>query len=120
MEDNDIDVLHFHSVVKEGFFGAVDINHDEESFKEDFPNMSYEEYLDQQFRLLKGGKISQKQYNESISKYRFKDKEAAYKALQKQMAARDSEGNIIKKEGKAIQLDKDKDHIIPLDDYMIV
>ena len=120
MEDNDIDVLHFHSVVKEGFFGAIDINHDEKSFKEDFPNMSYEEYLDQQFRLLKGGKITQEQYNESISKYRFKDKEAAYKALQEQMGAKDNEGKIIKKEGKAIQLDKDKDHIIPLDDYMIV
>ena len=36
------------------------------------------------------------------------------------MGVRDSEGKIIKKEGKAIQLDKDKDHIIPLDDYMIV
>lgn len=120
MEDNDIDVLHFHSVVKEGFFGAVDINHDEKAFKEDFPNKSYKEYLEQQLEALKTGKISQEQYNESISKYRFKNKEAAYKALQEQMGAKDNKGNIIKGEGNAIKLNEDMDHVIPLDDYLIV
>jgi hypothetical protein len=122
MEDNDIDVLHFHSVVKEGYFNGIDINHDERAFQKDFKgSKTWETYKKEQLAKLEKGQITQTEYNESISKYRFKTKEAALEAIKNQMKNNDIEEYGYKGEGiNAISLSRDMIHSIPFNDIMIV
>lgn len=133
MEDNDIDVLHFHSVVKEGYHSGIDINHDNEHFQHDLKinggiyvgkilikANDYQDFLDKAIdALTKQKTVTQIEFNEAISRYRFQSKKAAYRAIQKQVAQRNEDGSI-KTNGNKTILNPDFDHIIPLDDYMIV
>lgn len=105
MDAHDIDVLHFESVVKHGFHSPFDINHDDKKFKEDFPNISYSEYIDNLEKELSKGSITQDQYNAAVSKYRFETADSALETLEEQLES---------------MTEEDALHIIPLEDMMIV
>ena len=105
MDAHDIDVFHFESVVKHGFHSPFDINHDDKAFKEDFPNISYDEYTKTLEEDLSASSITQEQYNKAISKYRFKSADEALAALEEQLESMTEENAM---------------HIIPLEDMMIV
>ena len=105
MDSHDIDVLHFESVVKHGFHSPFDINHNDKAFKKDNPNISYSEYVKNLEKELSAGNITQEQYNEYISKYRFKSADNALTTLEEQLKT---------------MTEEDAMHIIPLEDMMIV
>lgn len=109
MEENNIDVLHFHSVVKHGYNNPFDINYNQEKFakflaKERKKNggkyildykdekgriieseiNSYEDLKKTLLAMLKAGAIDQVAYNASISQFRH-SKRSALKALNDQM-----------------------------------
>lgn len=117
MDDHNIDVLHFESVVKHGFHSPFDINYDAKTFNADISKgpitignesyrfSTYEEYQNKLSELLTKGTITQQQYNDGISKYRFKNSEDAYKALEEQLET---------------MTEEDAVHPIPLEDMMIV
>lgn len=109
MEEHDIDVLHFHSVVKHGFNNPFDINYDPNKFykfleKKRSENdgkyilyyknekgkdveseiTSFEGFKKTLLDMLKAGVIDQETYNANISQFRH-TKESAKKALESQM-----------------------------------
>lgn len=117
MDAHNIDVLHFESVVKHGFHSPFDITYDAKTFNADISKgpitigdrsyrfSTYGEYQKKLSELLTEGTITQQQYNDGISKYRFKTDEAAYQALEEQLKTMTEEDAI---------------HPIPLEDMMIV
>ena len=102
MEDNDIDVAHFHSVVKEGFFNGVDINYDYDAFpemlrksnivrntkeEESLPDgivpsdalllptsgiTTFKQYKDALDKALINKEITQEEYNNELKRFRHK------------------------------------------------
>lgn len=130
MDENDIDVIHFHSAVKEGFFNGVNLNYDIEKFnslKDENNNIevaghkvganTYEEYQNNLMKLLDNADITQDEYNEGISQVDFSYDDEGYVNAYNQlydslMTAIDNEGNEM--------LDEDMVHKTPLSDYMVV
>lgn len=129
MEENDIDVVHFHSVVKEGFFNGVDLNYDKERFEEakdddgyikvagiDVAATTYEEYKNNLIKLLDEGSLTQEQVNEGLSMVDFtKDEDgvdAVYNQLYDAVMLEDEEGNVF--------INEEMVHEVPLSDYMMV
>lgn len=130
MEENDIDVIHFHSVVKEGYFNNINLNYDNEKFnslKDENGDIeiaghkvnadTYEKYQDNLMKLLDNGDITQEEYNEGISQVDFSYDDDGYFSAYNQLynslvTAVDENGNEMLNEAMV--------HKIPLSDYMIV
>lgn len=119
MEDHDIDVVHFHSVVKEGFNSPFDLNYNKEKydrmlrngevtlFGEPFKG-SYKEYMSTLMRALHNGEITQEEFNRAKREFDYTSSEEVAAALESQ--CRDSEGNL-----KGLMFKQ-----FPMDGYMIV
>lgn len=119
MEDNNIDVVHFRSVVKHGGHSFVDINYDKERFYKDltlnkgkviinnkeYEVSSFENYNDLLIKLLDKEDITQSQFNEALLKYRYKTAKDVYNSLEKQVKEKTEENAF---------------HIMPLEDMMLV
>lgn len=118
MENNDIDVLHFHSSVKLGFHTGIDLNHDDKRFKQDYPKISYKDYIKKLDSQLENGKISQEEYNTAVNKYRFRNEYEAMDAINEQVGVHDSNGNLVYDEDGALVIQSDKKVVLPLKDLM--
>lgn len=123
MDEHDIDVVHFHSVVKEGFNNPFDINHDDKAFqKEWFKDggnfevgnitmkvSSYKDYISKLDKALETGTITQKEYNDAKSKFDYHSVEAVKEALEDQLL------------GDGVTTTKDDMlHVFPMEDYIVV
>lgn len=116
MEDNDIDVCHFHSSVKVGYHSPFDLSHDSNAFRTayeknngvfnagnyTFKADSYKEYADKLWKALNKGEVIQEEYNEAINKFAYKDAKSVERSLQGQF----TKSEMI--------------HTFPLDDYMVM
>lgn len=132
MDSNDIDVLHFHSVVKEGWFGGIDLNYDKESFDKiaskgvvniggvEIKAPDYYTFKDNLEKALSEEIITQEDYNNGIQMFRFKSANSAYKSIMDQMANKDENGKVQFDNTGKILFKKDVIHEFPLDSYMIV
>lgn len=110
MEKHNIDVVHFHSVVKHGYHDAFDINYDYRSFENDITNAAiatdndvvifnvgnekvtinvktedFSDFSRKLEKLLTDDKITQKEYNEALNYYAFKSEEDVVDALEAQL-----------------------------------
>lgn len=129
MEDNDIDVAHFNSVVKEGFFSGVNINYDKKKFeakkgKNDYIEVAghqikadtYEDFIENLANALDEEEISQSDYNNIIKEIDFDKSEKGvddcYNQLCDAIFMKDEKGNYM--------IDPIKVHKFPLSDYMVV
>lgn len=129
MEDNDIDVAHFNSVVKEGFFSGVNINYDKKKFEAKKGNNdyievaghqikadTYEDFIENLANALDNEEISQSDYNNIIKEIDFdkskKGVDDCYKQLRDAIFMKDENGEDV--------LDPIKVHKFPLSDYMVV
>ena len=95
MEDHDIDVVHFHSVVKVGYNSPFDISYNKAAYNSDLKNgkvtingesftKSYEKYKEKLIELLDNGKITQEQFNEHINRYQFTSYDSIRQSLEEQ------------------------------------
>lgn len=133
MEDNNIDVAHFHSVVKHGYHDAFDINYDYAEFNDAVIanagkfgigdeqidlgyDASFDDYLNAANKLLTSGRISQEQYNEALQRFQFKSEDDVVRALNSQMleTVQDEDGEFIS------QTNSRMIKHFPLKDYMVV
>lgn len=129
MEDNNIDVAHFNSVVKEGFFSGVNINYDKKKFEAKKGNNdyievaghqikadTYEDFIENLANALDNEEISQSDYNNIIKEIDFdkskKGVDDCYKQLRDAIFMKDENGEDV--------LDPIKVHKFPLSDYMVV
>lgn len=133
MKEHNVDVAHFHSVVKHGFHDPFDINYDRVHFREAFQKndgefiigktvegapkkvkvSSLKDYLKKIKNALIKGEISQKEYNALNERFFFKTQEDVYKALTGQGAMFDEEGRILGEDSRMFKT-------IPLKDLMFV
>lgn len=137
MEDNDIDVAHFNSVVKEGFFSGVNINYDKKKFeakkgKNDYIEVAghqikadtYEDFIENLANALDEEEISQSDYNNIIKEIDFdkskKGIDDCYKQLRDAIFMKDENGEIVLDEKGNYMIDPIKVHKFPLSDYMVV
>lgn len=137
MEDNDIDVAHFNSVVKEGFFSGVNINYDKKKFeakkgKNDYIEVAghqikadtYEDFIENLANALDEEEISQLDYNNIIKEIDFDKSEKGVKDCYKQLSnaifMKDENGEIVLDEKGNYMIDPIKVHKFPLSDYMVV
>ena len=136
MENHNVDVMHFHSVVKHGYHDGFDINYDYRSFENDLINASiatnsdnitfrvgnekiilnvktddFSTYQKKLLDLLDKGKISQEEYNNALSEYEFKSEEDVVDALESQLM-HEVNGEWVENERMF--------KTFPLEDYMIV
>ena len=129
MEDNDIDVAHFNSVVKEGFFSGVNINYDKKKFeakkgKNDYIEVAghqikadtYEDFIENLANALDEEEISQSDYNNIIKEIDFDKSKKGVNDCYKQL----SDAIFMKDENGEDVLDPIKVHKFPLSDYMVV
>lgn len=95
MEKYDIDVVHFHSVVKEGYNSSFNLNYDslkyERFLKEKQIKVlgklhtgSYEQYIKKLVNALDEGLITQKEFTEAKNQFDFKSSDDVVEALEKQ------------------------------------
>lgn len=126
MEDYDIDVVHFHSVVKEGYSESTNISYSKSRFNAlqkkglqvngyNISTDSITDYFYDLDKLLKEGKISQEQYNNAVNLVDFENSEKGYLDCYSQIGL-----DVLKKDGEQWVLNPDKLHIVPLSDYMVV
>jgi len=111
MEDNDYDVVHFHSVVKEGFFNYADLTYDTQKFEKLHPKESYQDWrrkLDDKYRK---GELSDAEYWKELSEIDYTREEDVIRDLENQTGSR---------EGDIFTLNEEMVHTFPLDDLMIV
>lgn len=137
MEDNDIDVAHFNSVVKEGFFSGVNINYDKKKFetkkgKNDYIEVAghqikadtYEDFIENLANALDKEEISQSDYNNIIKEIDFdkskKGVDDCYKQLRDAIFMKDENGEDVLDEKGNYMIDPIKVHKFPLSDYMVV
>ena len=137
MEDNDIDVAHFNSVVKEGFFSGVNINYDKKKFeakkgKNDYIEVAghqikadtYENFIENLANALDNEEISQSDYNNIIKEIDFDKSEKGvndcYKQLSDAIFMKDENGENVLDETGNYMIDPIKVHKFPLSDYMVV
>lgn len=123
MEKNDIDVVHFKSVVKEGFNNPFDLTYDKEAFEEfkEHPNRngvtfkvdSWKGFVEDAQNKLQKGVISQDLYNELIKTFTFEGKNPNIE--QKVFSALTSQ--LLNRRGK---VNKDMIHEFDLNDYIIM
>ena len=136
MEKHNVDVMHFHSVVKHGYHDGFDINYDYRKFENDLVNAAiatesdnvtfsvgdqkitinaktegFSEWLNKLENLLVSNKITQEQYNEAVNEYTFKTEEEVFDALENQLM-HEVEGEWVENELMF--------KTFPLEDYMIV
>lgn len=119
MNKHNIDVIHFHSVVKHGYHSPFDINYDIQKFEKALADGNghieingnpykidnFDDYYKKLFELLDTGVITQKQYNSALIRFKHSDPETALRDLESQLG-RLTEDNAF--------------HVIPLNDLMIV
>ena len=137
MEDNDIDVAHFNSVVKEGFFSGVNINYDKKKFeakkgKNDYIEVAghqikadtYEDFIENLANALDKEEISQSDYNNIIKEIDFDKSEKGvddcYNQLCDAILMKDENGEDVLDEKGNYMIDPIKVHKFPLSDYMVV
>lgn len=137
MEDNDIDVAHFNSVVKEGFFSGVNINYDKKKFeakkgKNDYIEVAghqikadtYEDFIENLANALDNEEISQSDYNNIIKEIDFDKSEKGvddcYNQLCDAIFMKDENGEDVLDEKGNYMIDPIKVHKFPLSDYMVV
>lgn len=137
MEDNDIDVAHFNSVVKEGFFSGVNINYDKKKFeakkgKNDYIEVAghqieadtYENFIENLANALDNEEITQSDYNNIIKEIDFDKSEKGvddcYNQLCDAIFMKDENGEDVLDEKGNYMIDPIKVHKFPLSDYMVV
>lgn len=137
MEDNDIDVAHFNSVVKEGFFSGVNINYDKKKFEAKKGNNdyievaghqikadTYENFIENLANALDNEEITQSDYNNIIKEIDFdkskKGVDDCYKQLRDAIFMKDENGKEVLDEKGNYMIDPIKVHKFPLSDYMVV
>lgn len=137
MEDNDIDVAHFNSVVKEGFFSGVNINYDKKKFeakkgKDDYIEVAghqikadtYEDFVKNLANALDEEEITQSDYNNIIKEIDFDKSEKGvddcYNQLCDAIFMKDENGEDVLDEKGNYMIDPIKVHKFPLSDYMVV
>ena len=105
METHDIDVVHFHSVVKEGYYAPFDLNYNKKVYDESRKNgeesilgtplpESYNDYVDELIEALDNRDITQDEFNKAISKFSFKTGEDVLESLESQYKSGNLEGGI--------------------------
>ena len=123
MDEHDIDVVHFHSVVKEGFNSPFDINHDDKAFQREVSKnggnfeiggitikvSSYKDYMSKLGKALEEGAITQQEYNSAKSKFDYHSVEAIKQSLEDQLLG----------DGRTTTKD-DMLHVFPMEDYIVV
>ena len=129
MKDNNIDVVHFHSVVKEGYFNGVNINYSIKRFNEkkgenDYIEVAgnrinadtYEDFRKNLIQALDDEKITQEDYNQAIRDIDFEKSEEGVDDCYNQLA------DTIYEEGEdgVYRINETKLHKFPLSDYMVV
>lgn len=129
MRDNNIDVVHFHSVVKEGYFNGVNINYSIKRFNEkkgenDYIEVAgnkinadtYEDFRKNLIQALDDEKITQEDYNQAIRDIDFEKSEEGVDDCYNQLA------DAIFEEGEdgVYRINETKLHKFPLSDYMVV
>lgn len=137
MEDNDIDVAHFNSVVKEGFFSGVNINYDKKKFEAKKGNNdyievaghqikadTYENFIENLANALDNEEITQSDYNNIIKEIDFDKSEKGvddcYNQLCDAIFMKDENGEDVLDEKGNYMIDPIKVHKFPLSDYMVV
>lgn len=137
MEDNDIDVAHFNSVVKEGFFSGVNINYDKKKFEAKKGNNdyievaghqikadTYENFIENLANALDNEEITQSDYNNIIKEIDFDKSEKGvddcYNQLRDAIFMKDENGEDVLDEKGNYMIDPIKVHKFPLSDYMVV
>ena len=144
MNDHDVDVVHFHSVVKNGCNSPFNLNYDQSAFDEavknnggkftigdySFTASTYKNYKSSLDEALFNGNITQEQYNKGINDFNFKTVDSALKALEAQSkktvisqaedldALSPTYGQTFETEEEV--LNEDMFHILPLEDYIVV
>lgn len=123
MDEHDIDVAHFHSVVKEGFNSPFDINHDDKAFQRELSKnggsfevgsttikaSSYKDYVSKLDKALEKGTITQQEYNSAKSKFDYHSVEDVKETLEDQLL------------GDGVNTTKDDMlHVFPMEDYIVV
>lgn len=119
MIDNNIDVVHFHSVVKEGYNSPFDLRYNRAKFdklsREDKVTLfgkpfkgTYEEYMSELEKALDEGRISQEEFTDARNQFEYQTADEVAKALEAQ--SKDSKGNT-----KELMFKH-----FPMDSYMIV
>lgn len=97
MEQNNIDVVHFHSVVKEGFNSPFNINYNTIKYNKDLSNNqvtilgntfkgSIEDYVETLKDLLEEGKVNQEEFDEAIKKYDFTTEDQVVEQMNQQFS----------------------------------
>ena len=129
MKDNNIDVVHFHSVVKEGYFNGININYSIKRFNEkkgenDYIEVAgnrinadtYEDFRKNLIQALDDEKITQEDYNQAIRDIDFEKSEEGVDDCYNQLA------DAIFEEGEdgVYRINETKLHKFPLSDYMVV
>ena len=137
MKKKGIDVVHFHSVVKEGYFSGVNINYsikrfNEKKGKNDYIEVAgnkinadtYEDFRENLIQALDDDKITQEDYNQAIRDIDFERSEEGvddcYKQLEEAIATKDEDGNPVLDEKGNYVIDETYLHKFPLSDYMVV
>ena len=137
MKKKGIDVVHFHSVVKEGYFSGVNINYSIKRFNEkkgenDYIEVAgnkinadtYEDFRENLIQALDDEKITQEDYNQAIRDIDFERSEKGvddcYKQLEEAIATKDEDGNPVLDEKGNYVIDETYLHKFPLSDYMVV
>lgn len=122
-EDVGLDVIHFHSVVKEGFNNSIDISHDPEKFaaqaekgfikvgNKEIAAPSYSEFIKNLGAALVSEKITSEEYNKAVDNLEFSTKEAVIEYLKKQLMVEVDGMTYIRPEMV---------HEVPLRDYMVM
>lgn len=122
-DDVGLDVVHFHSVVKEGFNNSIDISHDPEKFAAQAENgfirvgnkkidaPSYSKFIKNLGAALVNEEITSEEYNKAIDNLEFSTKEAVMEYLEKQLMVEVDGMTYIRPEMV---------HEVPLRDYMVM
>ena len=120
MIDHNVDVVHFHSVVKEGFNSPFSLQYNKAKFDlflkkgriqingKPFKGTSYEDYMNELGDALAEGLITQEEYNAGRQEFDFKSASEVQRALEAQCTNPDGSRKEI--------MFKD----FPMDSYMIV
>ena len=137
MKKKGIDVVHFHSVVKEGYFSGVNINYSIKRFNEkkgenDYIEVAgnkinadtYEDFRENLIQALDDEKITQEDYNQAIRDIDFERSkngvDDCYKQLEEAIVTKDEDGNPVLDEKGNYVIDETYLHKFPLSDYMVV
>lgn len=126
MEKNNIDVIHFHSVVKLGYHSGFDLGYNHEKFNAKLASdkgiftigkgikihaESHKQYAEKTMQALEDKRITQAEYNRAMRKYGFSNAKEVYDQLNSQMT--------YTLNGREIE-DPNMIKEFPLNDYIIV